>query len=126
MAQLLSMGLGMEGFETSEAHDAAAAIEQWRSFRPHAAILDVGLPDMDGYALARALRTEHGAEPLLVAATGYGRESDRVRASEAGFDLHLVKPVSLDELVGTLDERLAPAQPREPAPIGAADEPRDV
>jgi len=113
MAQLLCMGLGMEGFETAEANDAASAIERWRTFRPHVAILDVGLPDMDGYALARALRAEHGTEPLLIAATGYGRQSDRISAQEAGFDLHLVKPVSLSELVSTLDERCGLTQSKD-------------
>jgi signal transduction histidine kinase/ActR/RegA family two-component response regulator len=126
MAQLLSTGLGMEGFETAETNDAATAIERWRTFRPHAAILDVGLPDMDGYVLARELRKEHGTEPLLIAATGYGRESDRIRASEAGFDLHLVKPVSLAQLVDTLDERSALMQSKDGAPLAAREDPTEV
>ena len=105
MTDLLCEALGREGFETTAAYDASSALERWRECRPQAAILDVGLPDIDGCELATALRAEFGPEPLLIAATGYGQESDRIRATKAGFDLHLVKPVSVSELVRTLDER---------------------
>jgi two-component system CheB/CheR fusion protein len=69
-------------------------------------VLDVGLPDCDGYELARTLRAEHGNAPTLIAATGYGQESDRLRSADAGFDCHLVKPVSVHDLVRVLDARL--------------------
>jgi signal transduction histidine kinase/CheY-like chemotaxis protein len=104
MTDLLCEALGRAGFETAAAYDASSALEQWREFRPRAAILDVGLPDIDGCELAKALRAEYGPEPLLIAATGYGRQSDRIRATNAGFDLHLVKPVSVSDLVRMLDE----------------------
>jgi signal transduction histidine kinase/ActR/RegA family two-component response regulator len=106
VAELLSESLKLAGFETSIAHDAESAIVSWRDFAPHAGVLDVGLPDYDGYELARKLRAEHGTTPTLIAATGYGQKSDRQRAAEAGFDCHLVKPVSVEDLVRVLDTRL--------------------
>jgi signal transduction histidine kinase/CheY-like chemotaxis protein len=108
VAELLSEALQMEGFQTAVEYDSRAALEKWRSFRPHAAILDVGLPQVDGYELARTVRARHGREPLLIAATGYGRDADRSRAAAAGFDCHFVKPVSIEDLVDTLDRRVVP------------------
>lgn len=71
----------------------------------------MGLPDFDGYELARSLRAEHGATPTLIAATGYGQQSDKLRAAAAGFDCHLVKPVSVQDLVRVLDARLVEVAP---------------
>ena len=62
LAELLSEALQEEGFQTSVAHDGRAALATWRKFLPHAGVLDVGLPDLDGYEVARALRAEHGTE----------------------------------------------------------------
>jgi signal transduction histidine kinase/ActR/RegA family two-component response regulator len=107
IADLLCEALQDEGFETAVAHDGHGALERWRSFVPHAAVLDVGLPDLDGYQLARTLRAEHGKSATLIAATGYGQQKDRVRAADAGFDCHMVKPVSVRDLVIVLDQRLA-------------------
>jgi signal transduction histidine kinase/ActR/RegA family two-component response regulator len=112
LAELLSEALQIAGFKTSVAHDAHAALERWRSFTPHAAVLDVGLPELDGYELARTLRAEHGSAPTLIAATGYGQRSDRLRAADAGFDCHFVKPVSVKDLVLALDERVVGSSPR--------------
>ncbi len=109
LADLLSEALRQEGFETSLAHNAHDAIEAWRRFVPHAAVLDVGLPDVDGYELARTLRAEHGTTPMLIAATGYGEATDRLHAKDAGFDCHFVKPVSVQDLVRVLDGRIAAA-----------------
>jgi signal transduction histidine kinase/ActR/RegA family two-component response regulator len=106
LAELLAEALERAGFETLVAHDARVALERWKTFSPHAAVLDVGLPILDGYELARTLRAEHGHEPTLIAATGYGQPSDRLAAADAGFDLHFVKPVSVHELVSVLDERV--------------------
>jgi signal transduction histidine kinase/CheY-like chemotaxis protein len=126
MTDLLCEALGREGFETTAAYDASSALEQWRKFRPRAAILDVGLPDSDGYELAAALRAEYGSEPLLIAATGYGQQSDRIRATNAGFDLHLVKPVSVSDLVRTLDERCALAPSKAVAQANAQENTPEV
>jgi signal transduction histidine kinase/CheY-like chemotaxis protein len=106
IAELLSDALQDEGFQTAVAHDGQAALERWRTFVPHAAILDVGLPDVDGYELAKTFRSERGRRATLIAATGYGQPQDRSRAADAGFDRHLVKPVSVHELVLVLDEHL--------------------
>lgn len=106
LAELLAEALRCEGFDTAVEHNARDALKRWHSFEPHAAILDVGLPEQDGYELARELRDQHGADPTLIAATGYGQQKDRARAAEAGFDCHFVKPVSIRELVTILDERV--------------------
>jgi CheY-like chemotaxis protein len=112
IADLLSEALQDEGFQTSVAHDGHKALAAWRTFLPHAGILDLGLPDLDGYELAKALRAEHGKLATLIAATGYGQPTDRVRAMAAGFDCHLVKPVSVHDLVVLLDERIVAAKER--------------
>jgi signal transduction histidine kinase/ActR/RegA family two-component response regulator len=106
LAELLSEALQSEGFQTAVANDAKAAIARWRTFLPHAGVLDIGLPDVDGYELAKTVRAEHGPGATLIAMTGYGQPTDRTRASEAGFDVHLVKPVNVDDLLGVLDQRL--------------------
>jgi signal transduction histidine kinase/ActR/RegA family two-component response regulator len=109
LADLLSEALQREGFQTAIEHDAPGALERWRRFAPHAAVLDVGMPHRDGYDLAEALRAEHGRGPLLIAATGYGQKTDRIRAADAGFDCHFIKPVSIQDLVHALDARFASA-----------------
>jgi signal transduction histidine kinase/CheY-like chemotaxis protein len=111
VAELLSAALELEGFETAIELDGRAALERWRHFVPHAAVLDVGLPELDGYDLARALRAEHGLRPMLIAATGYGQPTDRLRATHAGFDHHFVKPVSVSDIVRVIDRRIIEAQP---------------
>jgi CheY-like chemotaxis protein len=110
IAELLSEALREEGFQTDIAHDARTALTAWRRFVPHAAVLDIGLPDVDGYELAKTLRAEHGRHATLIAATGYGQARDRLRATEAGFDCHLVKPVSVNDLIVMLDQRIAQPQ----------------
>ena len=81
------------------ASNGAAALELAKSYHPHVVLLDIGLPGMSGYQVAKQLRREpEFAKTLLVAVTGYGQEEDRRRSREAGFDHHLVKPVAPDEL----------------------------
>ncbi|HEX7842496.1 MAG TPA: response regulator, partial [Kofleriaceae bacterium] len=84
------------------AQDGAAALALAREVAPTIALLDIGLPEMDGYELARRLRNG-GAAIKLIALTGYGQEADRQRALSAGFDEHLVKPVSIDLVIATID-----------------------
>lgn len=94
------------GFETQIAYDGASALAAVAQFRPAVALVDIGLPVMDGYEVARRLRRTPGCEHLpLVALTGYGQQSDRERVKQAGFDEHLVKPVDA-ERIGTLIEGL--------------------
>jgi len=99
-ASTLAELLRSAGHEVRTAPEAKAALASLESFTPDIAILDIGLPDMDGYELARQLRA-HPRLPLLrlAALTGYGRDVDRSRALASAFDEHLVKPVSLDELL---------------------------
>jgi len=106
LAELLSLALDDVGFRTAVAYDARNALATWQSFGPHAAVVDLGLPGIDGLELAKALRAEYGAGPTLIAATGYGQGSDRQRTTEAGFDCHFLKPVALQELVRALDDRV--------------------
>ncbi|MDB5745652.1 MAG: hybrid sensor histidine kinase/response regulator [Massilia sp.] len=100
-AATTAMVLEQFGHEVHVAHTAASALASFERYRPAVAILDIGLPDMDGYALAGAIRrtgAHSGAMPRLVALTGYGQRADVERALDAGFDLHLTKPASLDDL----------------------------
>lgn len=79
------------------AYGGVQAIEVFRAQRPSVVLLDIGLPDMDGYEVARALRGE-GHRAVLVALTGFGGDEDRRAAAEAGFDRHFVKPLDLGRL----------------------------
>lgn len=98
-ADSLSELLQAQGFETRVARDGADALAAAIDFKPGLALIDIGLPQMDGYELARRLRATAGLENLrLVALTGFGQASDLARAKEAGFDAHLLKPVSLERL----------------------------
>jgi CheY-like chemotaxis protein/anti-sigma regulatory factor (Ser/Thr protein kinase) len=99
-AESLAICLELNGHQTRRAGDGESALAIAAEFRPQAAILDIGLPGMDGYELARCLRgqTNSGPPPLLVAVTGWGAEEDRLRAQDAGFDLHLVKPIDPERL----------------------------
>jgi CheY-like chemotaxis protein len=87
------------GHDVRTANDGPSALECARGFHPQVVLLDVGLPGMDGYELARRLRAEGLAGTLLVSVTGYGQDEDRRRAEEAGFDHHLTKPVDPDTLL---------------------------
>ena len=101
-AEMLAELLRASGYTTSIAHDGPVALELARSFRPDIALVDIGLPVMDGYEVARRLRDMlNGAR--LIAVTGYGQQGDRDRSLAAGFDAHLVKPVSLDVLQAALE-----------------------
>jgi signal transduction histidine kinase len=87
------------GHEVRVAHDGAGGLAITKYFRPEVAILDLGLPEMDGYELARRLRQELAPDvPRLIAMTGYGQESDMRRSRDAGFAQHLVKPVDVSVL----------------------------
>jgi CheY-like chemotaxis protein len=101
-----SLGEALEelGYLTEVVHDGAAALRVASDFRPAIALLDIGLPVMDGYELAGLLRTQLGPDvPRIVAITGYGCDADRVRSEVAGFAAHLVKPIDLDQLESVLD-----------------------
>ena len=91
--------------EVYVANDGPAALHAITEQRPDLVLLDIGLPEMDGYEVARRVRAIEGAQRTvtLVAITGYGQERDRRRADEVGFDEYLVKPVSVDKLAQLLE-----------------------
>ena len=99
-ADLLTAALMMNGFMARQAHDPVEALRVAAEFLPQLAVLDIGLPVMDGYELARRLRGIDGLENIrLIAVSGYGQHSDHRRSLEAGFDHHLVKPVDIVPLM---------------------------
>jgi CheY-like chemotaxis protein len=98
-AQSLAFLLQAEGHDVCIAHDGEQACITADDFRPDIALLDIGLPKLDGYAVAEAIRREPwGRDVLLLALTGWGQNDDKRRALEAGFDFHLTKPVDLDQV----------------------------
>ena len=98
-AESLAMMLELDGHSVIRAHDARAAIALARNERPNVMLLDIGLPDIDGYELARRLRALPEVDAArLIAVTGYGQAEDRRRAQDAGFDDYLVKPVEFESL----------------------------
>ena len=93
------------GQDVEMAYDGPAALELVRRRRPDLVLLDIGLPGMDGYEVARRCRQDEALRPImLVAMTGYGKEEDRRRSQEAGFNAHLVKPVNLEDLQVLLNQ----------------------
>jgi CheY-like chemotaxis protein len=95
------------GYIVRKVHDGPAALRVAAEFEPAVALLDIGLPVMDGYELAGRLRELAGGRIKLIAVTGYGQEGDRERAKSAGFQAHLVKPVDLDALAALLGDLAA-------------------
>ena len=103
-ADSTAMLLSLDGYETHSVHSARAALEVASSISPDVVLLDIGLPEMDGYEVARRLRSlPQGAPSMIVALTGYGQPADRERATLAGFDEFLVKPVETAVLSGLLE-----------------------
>jgi len=97
--EMLSYLLSAEGHTVAQASDGPGALETAISFQPDIAILDIGMPGMNGYAVAEHLRKEsHGASVILVALSGLGQQEDKARAAEAGFDRHFTKPVDVNAL----------------------------
>jgi two-component system CheB/CheR fusion protein len=93
------------GYVVQAVHDGPAALAAAPEFHPQIVLLDIGLPGMDGYEVARRMRLQANDErQILVALTGYGREEDYRRSFEAGFDYHLTKPIHVDDLQVMLAE----------------------
>ena len=107
-ADLLGEALRLVGYIVRVVHAPLAALALLDEFTPDAALLDIGLPGIDGYALAAALHRRHPALPLI-AITGYGQAHDRARALAAGFAEHLPKPASIQDIVAVLDRLLGNA-----------------
>jgi CheY-like chemotaxis protein len=116
-AVTLAEVLELWGYEVRLAHSGSLALAAAAAARPDLVLLDIGLPEMDGYEVARRLRADPTLRgTLLVALTGYGQESDRQRAREAGFDYHLTKPVDPQELERLLSTLLRPSDGPLPSP----------
>lgn len=105
-ATAMSLLLESDGYDVRIAHEAVHALEIAAQFEPEIVLLDLGLPGMDGFQLAQEMRKRAAtANALLIAVTGYGQAADRQRTHEAGFDHHLVKPVSSDEIQRVISSR---------------------
>lgn len=105
-AETMSMLLELEGHEVLVAHDGKQAVDVAIDVCPALVLLDIGLPFMDGYEACRAMRSGGLTHALVVAMTGYGRDEDRQRSAEAGFDAHLVKPVDVEDIRKLIEEHL--------------------
>lgn len=119
-AQTLAMVLEMLGYEVIVAENGGQALAKGAAFMPHAVLLDIGLPDMDGYEVCRRMRaSDWGRSALLVALTGWGADADKQAARTAGFDAHLTKPAQAEEL----EELLSRINPPADSSLPASDQP---
>ena len=101
--KMLAAAMTLKGFEVASAEDGSQGLDAILEYDPDVALIDIGLPDVNGYDLAKTIRQKPElAHTLLVAVTGYGRETDRQKAVEAGFDLHLVKPLDPNEVLAAV------------------------
>ena len=103
-AEMMGLALTGRGYDVWLTSDARSALSAIEDESPDVILIDIGLPDMDGFCLAEAIRERGHENVRLVALTGYGATEDKRRAEEAGFDRHLVKPAPLDAIVAALDE----------------------
>ena len=107
-ADTLAILLDMDGYETSVVHSGLEALQSARERRPDAVILDIGMPDVNGYEVARRIREEEwGRDVFLLAITGWGHPDDIARAKAAGFNEHLTKPVEAVHVVQLLGKYLS-------------------
>jgi signal transduction histidine kinase/CheY-like chemotaxis protein len=96
----LAMLLEIAGHEVASAYDGPSGLKLIKAFAPEAIVLDIGLPEMDGYEVARRLRADDASkDTFIIALTGYGQESDVMHAKQAGFDAHLLKPAPMDDML---------------------------
>ena len=102
--EMLAFFLERQGHAVATATDGADALAVAPDFKPHVAILDIGMPGISGHAVARELRRQMGDAITLVALSGLGEASDKARAAEAGFDRHFTKPVDITALAAYLSE----------------------
>ena len=109
-AETLAAFLELDGYRVHLAHDGLEALELAKRIEPVACFLDIGMPKMNGYEVAEQLRQlESASRPLLVAITGWGQAEDARRALDAGFDVHMTKPVDLSQISRVLADRQASA-----------------
>ncbi|MGH8797345.1 MAG: response regulator, partial [Caldimonas sp.] len=104
-AEAVAVLLALAGHEVKAVHDPLEALASAPVFAPDVVVLDIGLPIMDGYRLARSLRdVAETRASLLIALTGYGQQGDRERARDAGFDHHLTKPAEPEKLLSLIED----------------------
>ncbi len=112
-ADSLAMMLRALGNETKTAYDGEQAVEAWQSYLPDVTLLDIGLPNLNGYEVCKRIRKlEGGSTTVLVAQTGWGQDEDRKRSADAGFDHHLVKPLDPSTLMQLLRPLIKPHLPQ--------------
>ena len=103
--RMLARSLQYKGFEVATAADGLSGLREVAEWLPDVAVVDIGLPDVNGYEFARRIRADAQHHSLrLIAVTGYGRDEDRALAKEAGFDLHLVKPLDPQQLMESITQ----------------------
>jgi two-component system CheB/CheR fusion protein len=116
-ASVLAEALRTRGHEVHVAHDGRSALQQAIQYTPDVVLLDIGLPDLDGYEVASRMRREPGLlTTKVIAVTGFGREQHPGRSAEAGFAFHMVKPIDLAQLDAVLAAWQEDAEEREPKP----------
>ena len=112
VADMLAVLLGARGHEVRTVYDGRSAVAEAAAFSPHAVVLDLGLPDIDGVEVCRALRREPwGERARIVAVSGWGQDEDKRRTAEAGFDAHLTKPASIEQVARAVEAGGEPARP---------------
>ena len=100
------MLLQMDGHDIAVVHDGRQALAKIKSFRPEFALLDIGMPELDGYEVARRVRQgELGTAVTLIALTGWGQEADKAQAAAAGFNHHFTKPIEPEALIRMLSSQ---------------------
>ena len=102
-ADSLAMLLQVRGDEVRVCYDGLEAIEADGQFKPEVVLLDIGMPRLSGYDVARRIRDARGDGVLIIAITGWGQDEDRARAREAGFNFHFTKPVDFEMLLDLID-----------------------
>jgi CheY-like chemotaxis protein len=104
LATSLARLLRILGHDVEVVYDGYKGIETARSYRPRVVLLDIGLPNLDGYQVARTLRQEGFNDTIIIALSGYGQEEDRKRSREAGMDHHLTKPVDVNTIAQLINQ----------------------
>ena len=108
-ADSLGMLLEVRGDQVRIAYDGLEALDAEADFRPEVVLLDIGMPKLSGYDVAKRIRQVRGNAVLIVAITGWGQEDDRQRARDAGFNYHFTKPVDFERLLDLIDRESPPS-----------------